>query len=86
MGDFEGTRQALLTVLALDPEDPGAYANLRQAYRVLGDRAAADRALALFQRFKTDETAPALAHRYLEAHPDDAREAEPIHEHRGDTP
>ena len=49
---------------------------------MLGDRAAADRHQALFQRFKTEETAPSLVHRYLEAHPGDAREQQGIHEHR----
>jgi tetratricopeptide (TPR) repeat protein len=81
-GDFEGARDELLAALALDPEDPGAHISLRQVYRVLGDRAAADRHQALFQRFKTEETAPALAHRYLEGHPEDAREQQGIHEHR----
>jgi tetratricopeptide (TPR) repeat protein len=81
-GDFQGARDELLAALAIDPEDPGAHISLRQVYRVLGDRAAADLHQALFQRFKTPETAPALAHRYLEAHPEDAREQQGIHEHR----
>jgi tetratricopeptide (TPR) repeat protein len=81
-GDPAGAVAEMEAVLAVDPLNAGAHYNLMRAFRLLGDEARADRHLRLYERFRADQAAVALARAYLESHPDDNRERQAIHEHR----
>lgn len=68
-------------VLAIDPEWALAHYNAMLAHRALGDESSAGRHQALYDRFRVDDGARALSGPYVETHPDDNRERQPIHEH-----
>jgi len=78
---YDQAIEALEKVLEIDPEDLMAHYTLMLSYNGLGDR---DRALehqALYLRFKADESAQALTGPYLQQHPEDNNERQPVHEH-----
>lgn len=68
-------------VLAIDPEDLLAHYNLMLCWRGLGDGARAQRAQALYERFKADEAAQAISGPYRRLHPHDNNERQAVHEH-----
>ena len=71
-------------VLAIDPEDADAHYNLARAYRASGRADISERYEALFQRFKPDESARALAADYRRRHLPENLETQPVHEHGPD--
>jgi Flp pilus assembly protein TadD len=81
---YEDAMQWLLRSTAVDPENIEAHYDLMLCYRGQGDLALARREEAMYERFKADESANAIAGAYLRAHPDDNNERQPIHEHYND--
>jgi tetratricopeptide (TPR) repeat protein len=73
-------------VLQIDPEDLQAHYNLMLCYQGLGDQPNADRARALYSRFKADESSQAITGPYRQLHPHDNNERQAIHEHRPAAP
>lgn len=71
--------------LAIDAEDLMAHYNLMLCYRALGQPDAAKAHEVLYQRYKADEKAAAIAQDYRRTHPHDNNEAQPIHEHGSGT-
>ena len=69
-------------VLRIDPEDLDAHSNLMLSHRGAGHPDEAARELALFERFKADESAQAITGPYLRASPEDNNERQSVHEHR----
>jgi tetratricopeptide (TPR) repeat protein len=67
--------------LAIDPEDLEANYNLMLCETGMNNPAMAHQYELRYLRFKADESAQALTGPYLEKHPDDNRERQPIHEH-----
>jgi Flp pilus assembly protein TadD len=67
--------------LAIDPEDLEANYNLMLCETGMGNSSQAQQYEARYLRFKADESAQSLTGPYLEKHPDDNRERQPIHEH-----
>jgi Tfp pilus assembly protein PilF len=80
-GEHAAVVDELEAVLAVDPEWSVAHFNLMLAHKELGDEEASAHHQRLFERFHADASAQAIAGRYLESHPDDNRERQPIHEH-----
>jgi tetratricopeptide (TPR) repeat protein len=76
----------LKKVLEVDPEDLQAQYNLMLSWQGLGDTANAERAQALYRRFKADETAQFITGPYRQLHPEDNNERQAIHEHVTATP
>jgi tetratricopeptide (TPR) repeat protein len=82
-------REAIATferVLAIDPEDLLAHYNLMLCWRGLGDDVRAQRAQALYERFKADESAQAISGPYRRLHPHDNNERQAVHEHGAGVP
>ncbi len=69
-------------VLRIDPEDLQAHYNLMLAYRGSGDLERAAHEQALYERFKADESAQAIAGPFLLRSPDVNNERQSVHEHR----
>jgi tetratricopeptide (TPR) repeat protein len=67
--------------LLVDPEDLQAHYNLMLCYNGLGDEAKAEEYKARYLRFKADESAQAITGPYRQAHPQDNRERQGIHQH-----
>ena len=67
--------------LAIDPEDLEANYNLMLCETGMGNPGMAHQYEVRYLRFKADESSQALTGPYLEKHPDDNRERQPIHEH-----
>jgi tetratricopeptide (TPR) repeat protein len=67
--------------LDIDPEDLEANYNMMLSATGLGKPDLAHQYEVRYLRFKADESAQALTGPYLEKHPDDNRERQPIHEH-----
>jgi hypothetical protein len=80
-GDQQAVVEEMEAILAVDPEWSVPHFNLMMAHKALGDEEASAHHQALFERFRPDDTAQATAGPYLETHPDDNRERQPIHEH-----
>ncbi len=78
---FDDAITTFQEVLRIDPEDLQAHYNLMLSYRGNGDVAEAERERVLYERFKADESAPALANPMLLSSPDVNNERQPIHEH-----
>ncbi len=78
---FDDAIATFQEVLRIDPEDLQAHYNLMLSYRGTGDVAEAERERVLYERFKADESAPALANPMLLSSPDVNNERQPIHEH-----
>jgi hypothetical protein len=81
-GDHRAAIEALRQLLALDPEESGAYLSLRQAYQALGERENAERQLKAYNRLRADPATADWRRLYFEKHPEDRRENGAIHEHR----
>ncbi|HTP40928.1 MAG TPA: tetratricopeptide repeat protein [Nitrospiria bacterium] len=80
-GRFKEAAALMAKTLAIDPEDVDArYLMMRTDY-ALGDRDEAARQRALYLKYKTDESAPAVAARYRLTHPYDNDAAQPAHVH-----
>ncbi len=73
--------QALQKTLAVDPEDVQAHYTLMLCYRGLAQADAAEREQKLFQRFKADESSPALTAKQRLLSPEDNNERQSIHDH-----
>ena len=67
--------------LDIDPEDLEANYNMMLCATGMGKPDLAHQYEVRYLRFKADESAQALTGPYLEKHPDDNRERQPIHEH-----
>jgi tetratricopeptide (TPR) repeat protein len=67
--------------LDIDPEDLEANYNMMLCATGLGKANLAHQYELRYLRFKADESSQALTGPYLESHPDDNRERQPIHEH-----
>lgn len=80
-GEHEEVVEELEAVLAVDPEWSVAHFNLMLAHKALGNEEASAHHQRLFERFQADASAQAIAGSYLETHPDDNLERQPIHEH-----
>ena len=78
---YEEAVVELERTLAIDPEDLRAHYTLMLCYRALGRVEDAERAEALYRRFKADESSQALTGEYLRTHPEDNNERQRIHEH-----
>ena len=82
MGQYERAIPHLLLVLeSIDPEELGAHYNLMLCYRALGQEDKADILESRYLRYKEDEDIRQISGPYKRAHPDDNREAQPIHHH-----
>jgi tetratricopeptide (TPR) repeat protein len=79
---FTDAVKAFQQVLGVDPEDLQAHYNLMVCYQGLGQPDLAARELALYERFKADESAQAITGPYRLKSPDDNNERQSIHEHR----
>jgi tetratricopeptide (TPR) repeat protein len=67
--------------LDIDPEDLEANYNMMLCATGMGKPDLAHQYEVRYLRFKADESSQALTGPYLEKHPDDNRERQPIHEH-----
>ncbi len=79
---FDDAIAVLTEVLRIDPEDLNAHYNLMLAYRGNGETEEAARAQALYERFKADESAQAVAGPTLRVAPEVNNERQLVHEHR----
>ena len=79
---FDDAIAVLTEVLRIDPEDLSAHYNLMLAYRGNGETEEAARAQALYERFKADESAQAVAGPTLRGAPEVNNERQLVHEHR----
>ena len=78
---LEAAIAPLEAVLQIDPEDLTAHYNLMLTHQALGHTDRADAHRQRYERYKDDETTPALARQYRQRDPHANREALPIHEH-----
>jgi tetratricopeptide (TPR) repeat protein len=79
--NYSEAATALQNVLSVDPEDVSAHYNLMLCYRGLGQNELADREMALFRRFKADESATSITARPRMLSPEDNNERQQIHDH-----
>jgi hypothetical protein len=79
---FDVAIKSLQRALEVDPEDLAAHYNLMLCYQGKGETALAARERALYERFKADEAAQAIAGAHRLQSPDDNNESQSIHEHR----
>ncbi len=79
---FDEAIATFTDVLRIDPEDLQAHYNLMLAYRGAGDLEQAAREQALYERFKADESAQAIAGPFLLRSPEVNNERQSVHEHR----
>jgi Tfp pilus assembly protein PilF len=80
---FDAAIASFTRTLEVDPEDLEAHYNLMLSYKALGNDALAMREMALYTRFKADESAQAITGPYRLKSPDDNNERQSIHEHGG---
>jgi predicted Zn-dependent protease len=80
MGRYVDAIEPFNHMLEIDPDNEVGHFELMQCYRKLRRITDARREEAIYRALHTDSP-PALVQRYLSAHPDAAREAQPIHEH-----
>jgi len=79
---FDDAIRTLRKALAVDPEDLAAHYNLMLCYQGRGETALASRERALYERFKADEAAQAIAGSHRLQSPEDNNESQSIHEHQ----
>ena len=79
---FDDAIETFEAVLRIDPEDLWAHYNLMRSHRGAGHPEEAARELALYERFKADESAQAITLDFLRASPEDNNERQSVHEHR----
>jgi len=85
MKDYQRAIVDFEKVLSIDPENLDAYYYLKQAYRAAGEEAKAQKAEALYERFKASVSS-APAHDYVNSASHIWRERQPIHEHHSMSP
>jgi len=81
LGRLDEARSALEAVVAIDPQDAGAYQLLAPIYASQGRKAEADRARALYLQWRDDPLANPIAARFFAAHPEWAEERVTSHTH-----
>lgn len=81
LGKLEEARVALEKVVAIEPQDAGAYQLLAPIYASLGLSSEADRVRALYLQWRDDPLANPIAARFFAAHPEWAEERVPSHPH-----
>ena len=79
---YDDAIETFEAVLGVDPEDLDAHFNLMRSHRGAGHPEESARELALFERFKADESAQAITGPFLRASPEDNNERQSVHEHR----
>ena len=79
---FDDAIETFEAVLRIDPENLDAHSNLMLSHRGAGHPEEAARELALFERFKADESAQAITGAFRRASPEDNNERQMVHEHR----
>ncbi|MFV1981351.1 MAG: tetratricopeptide repeat protein, partial [Rhodothermia bacterium] len=80
-GHMQDAAEAFEQVLKIDPEDVGAHYNLMLIRRTLGNEDLAREHELRYDRFKDDESAPAVSNAYRQVNPFDNNESLPVHEH-----
>ena len=86
LGDIGGARAAFESIVAIDPNDAGAYQFLSPVYASQGRRDEATRAQKLYLLWRDDPLADAVAARFFSANPQWAEERVWSHVHAGDSP
>ena len=81
LGRFSEARAALEAVIAIDPQDAGAYQLLSPIYASEGCKTDSDRARALYLQWRDDPVADPIAARFFAAHPEWADERVSLHFH-----
>ena len=79
---FDNAIATFESVLRIDPEDLDAHFNLMRSHQGAGHSDEAARELALFERFKADESAQAITGPFLRVSPEVNNERQSTHEHR----
>ena len=79
--NYRDAVDALLRVIAIDPEDVQAHYTLMLCYRGLRETGPAQREEALFRRFKADEASQTITAKLRALSPEDNNERQQIHEH-----
>ena len=81
LGRLDEARTALETVVAIEPQDAGAYQLLAPIYLSQGLKPEADVARALYLQWREDPLANPIAARFFAAHPEWAEERVTSHTH-----
>ncbi|HSO76815.1 MAG TPA: tetratricopeptide repeat protein, partial [Blastocatellia bacterium] len=81
LGRLDRAQAALEAVLAIEPQDAGAYQLLAPIYASQGRSADADRARSLYLQWRDDPLANPIAVRFFAAHPEWADERITAHTH-----
>jgi predicted Zn-dependent protease len=81
LGRLDQARIALEAVVAIEPQDAGAYQLLAPIYTSQGRKADADRARSLYLQWRDDPLANPIATRFYAAHPEWAEERVTSHAH-----
>ena len=81
LGTIDEARDALEAVIAIEPQDSGAYQLLAPIYASQGRKADADRARSLYIQWRDDPLASPIATRFFTAHPEWAEERVTSHTH-----
>lgn len=81
LGRIDEARAALETVVAIEPQDAGAYQLLAPIYASLGRKAQADLTRALYLQWRDDPLASPIAATFFAAHPEWAEERVASHTH-----
>jgi tetratricopeptide (TPR) repeat protein len=85
MGRLDTARAALEAVIAIEPQDAGAYQLLAPIYASQGRKTDAERARSLYLQWRDDPLANPIATRFFAAHPEWADERIPSHTHGADS-
>lgn len=86
LGRVVEARAAFQAILAVDPNDHGAYQFLAPIYAAEGDLAAAERARSLYLLWRDDPLVDPVAARFYRANPQWAEERVTSHAHAADSP
>jgi tetratricopeptide (TPR) repeat protein len=86
IGYVESARAAFEAVIAVDPQDAGAYQYLASTYATLGRKSDSERAMLLYHQWREDPMAQAVANRFYMAHPEWSDERIPSHTHGDGAP
>ena len=81
LGRLDEARAALETVVAIDPQDAGAYQLIAPIYASQGRKAEADLTRALYLQWRDDPLANEIAGRFFAAHPEWSDERVASHAH-----
>lgn len=85
LGNLPGAQQALETLLAIDPNDAGAYRLLAPIYESQGFKAQAAKTTELYLQFRDDPRAEGVAASFFAAHPEWREERTNQHVHLSQT-